>query len=144
MLLTLAAVFGTAFLAATILPFFSEVVVSAALADEDLNRLALWTAATTGNTLGAAVNWVLGRYAAHFQDRKWWPASPAQMVKGEAWFNKYGVWSLLLSWLPIGGDALTVIAGILRVRFDVFVVLVAIGKGARYAALIAGVDFVLF
>ena len=144
MFVTLAAVFGSAFLAATILPFYSEVVVSAALADADLSRLAIWTAATTGNTLGAVVNWGMGRYAIHFQDRKWWPASPAQMAKGTAWFQKYGVWSLLLSWLPIGGDALTVIAGILRVRFDVFVVLVAIGKGARYAALIAGVDFVLF
>jgi len=49
-----------------------------------------------------------------------------------------------LSWLPVGGDALTVIAGILRVRFDLFLILVALGKGARYAAVIAGVDTLLF
>jgi membrane protein YqaA with SNARE-associated domain len=144
MFMTLTAVFGTAFLAATILPFSSEVVVAAALADDTIGRVALWTVATAGNTLGAAVNWGLGRYATQFRDRQWFPASQGQMDKAEAWFNRYGVWSLLMAWLPLGGDALTVIAGILRVRFDVFLILVAIGKGARYAAVIAGVDALLF
>jgi membrane protein YqaA with SNARE-associated domain len=141
---TLAAVFGSAFLAATILPFYSEVVLAAALADPEISRMMLWSVATLGNTLGAAVNWGLGLYAAHFQNRRWFPATPAQMAKAEAWYARYGVWSLLMAWLPVGGDALTVIAGILKVRFDVFLVLVAIGKGARYAAVIAGVDWVLF
>lgn len=144
MSVTLITVFGAAFLAATILPFWSEVIVATALADETLPRLALWTAATTGNTLGAVVNWGLGRYANHFRDRTWFPASQTQMDKAEAWFNRYGVWSLLMAWLPIGGDALTVIAGLLRVRFDVFVILVGLGKGARYAAVIAGVEALLF
>jgi len=141
---TLLGVFGASFLAATILPFSSEVVLAAALADPDVARETLWAVATIGNTLGAAVNWWLGRYANHFRDRRWFPATPHQMDKAEAWFNRYGVLSLLLSWLPVGGDALTVIAGILRVRFDLFLILVALGKGARYAAVIAGVDTLLF
>jgi membrane protein YqaA with SNARE-associated domain len=144
MFFILTAVFGTAFLAATILPLSSEVVVAAALADESIPRLPLWMAATTGNTLGAAINWGLGRYASQFRDRSWFPASPTQMDKAEAWFNRYGVWSLLMSWLPLGGDALTLIAGLLRVRFDIFLILVAIGTGARYAAVIAGVDALIF
>ena len=144
MLTVLTAVFGSAFLAATILPFSSEVAVAAALSEADLNRWALWSVATAGNTLGAVVNLGLGLYATHYRDHRWFPASPSQMDKAEAWFTRYGVWSLLMSWLPLGGDALTVIAGLLRVRFDVFVILVAIGKGARYAVVIAGVDALLF
>lgn len=142
--MTLALVFGAAFLAATILPFSSEVVVAAALADASINPFALWVAATAGNTLGAVVNWGLGRYATQYRDRQWFPASQIQMDKAEAWFNRYGVWSLLMAWVPIGGDALTVIAGLLRVRFDVFVILVGLGKGARYAVVIAGVEAMLF
>jgi membrane protein YqaA with SNARE-associated domain len=58
----------------------------------------------------------------------------------QAWFQKYGVWTLLLSWMPIGGDALTFVAGVMRVRFDLFMLLVAIGKGVRYAVVIAGLS----
>jgi len=138
----LIAVFGSAFLAATILPFYSEIVFAAALADPDNSRWALWLAATSGNTLGAVVNWALGRWGSHLRDRRWFPASKEAWDKAEAWFRLRGVWLLLLAWLPIGGDALTVVAGFLRVRFDVFFVLVALGKGARYAAVMAGVDLV--
>ena len=144
MTVSLLAVFGLAFLAATILPFSSEVVVAAALADESLSRWMLWTVATAGNTLGAVVNWGLGRFAAHYSARSWFPASPAQMDRAEAWFQRYGVWSLLLAWLPVVGDALTVIAGALRVRMSVFLILVTMGKGARYAAVMAGVEALLF
>jgi membrane protein YqaA with SNARE-associated domain len=51
------------------------------------------------------------------------------------------VWSLLLAWLPIGGDALTFIAGIMRVHFIVFIVLTAIGKATRYAVLLGILEF---
>lgn len=138
------AVFTAAFLAATVVPATSEVVLAAALTDGTVSRTALWIAATSGNTLGAIVNWGLGRFSTRFEDRRWWPASRGQMAKAETWFQRYGVWSLLLSWLPVVGDALTVIAGLLRVRFPVFVILVAIGKGVRYAAVIVGVDALLF
>jgi len=63
---------ATAFLAATIIPFYSELILVPLLL-EGRNPLALWTAATAGNTLGAVVNWWIGRYLLHFEDRRWFP-----------------------------------------------------------------------
>ena len=128
--------FGAAFLAATVLPFYSEIVLYL-LIDEGADPVTLLLVATAGNTGGAVVNWGLGRYLLHYQDRRWFPASPAQIERAQAWFARRGVWSLLLSWLPIGGDALTVVAGIMRVRLPVFLVLVALGKSVRYGFVIA-------
>lgn len=127
--------FGSAFLAATILPFYSEVVLFALLrAGGDPVLLVL--VASVGNTLGAAVNWLLGRYLLHYQDRRWFFFKPEQISKAQSWFNRYGFWTLLLAWLPIGGDALTFVAGIMRVRLWVFMVLVGIGKTARYISIV--------
>jgi len=81
------------------------------------------------------VNWILGRYLAHFEGRRWFPFKPESLHRSQAWFQKYGQWSLLFAWLPIGGDALTFIAGVMRVRFAIFFALTTIGKGARYAVL---------
>src|SRR5690554_277058 len=127
--------FFTALAAATILPFYSEVVLLSMLY-QGLSPTYLWLSATLGNTLGSLINWVLGRYLLHFQNRRWFPFKPAQLENAQRQFNRYGAWTLLFAWLPIGGDALTFVAGILRVHIMVFTVLVAIGKGARYAALI--------
>lgn len=127
--------FISAFGAATLLPLYSEVALIALL-HEGANAWIVWVVATTGNTIGAAVNWLMGRYLLHFQDRRWFPFKAAQLERSQAWFQRYGVWSLLFAWLPIGGDALTFIAGMMRVRFALFFVLTAIGKGARYAVLI--------
>ena len=102
--------------------------------------LSLWLWATAGNTLGAAVNWLLGRYLLHFQERRWFPFKTDSLKRAQAWFQRYGVWSLLFAWLPIGGDALTFIAGVMRVRFPIFFVLTGIGKGARYAILLGFLD----
>lgn len=124
--------FLVAFLAATILPAYSEVLFAGLLAS-GYDPLALWAWATAGNTLGAAVNWVMGRYLLHFQDRRWFPFKPGTLGPAQCWFQRYGVWSLLLAWAPVGGDALTFIAGLMRVRFDLFLALTSIGKGARYA-----------
>lgn len=125
-------IFGSAFLAATVVPFYSEVIVAAELIRQPHNWFLIWLVASMGNTLGAAVNWGLGRYLLHFQGRKWFPFKPDQLTRSQKWFQKYGVWSLLLAWAPIGGDALTFIAGVMRVRFPVFFILTFIGKGARY------------
>ena len=127
--------FGTSFLAATILPFYSEVVLFALLRDGG-DTVSLVLTATAGNTLGAAVNWWLGRYLLHFQDRRWFYFKPSQIEKAQRWFQRYGVWTLLLAWLPVGGDPLTLIAGIMRVRLDVFLVLVGLGKGLRYVTIV--------
>ena len=92
--------------------------------------------ATLGNTLGAVVNWWLGRYLLYFQDRRWFYFSPAQIETAQRWFQRYGFWTLLLAWLPIGGDALTLIAGIMRVRLWLFLLLVGVGKGLRYYSVV--------
>ncbi len=127
--------FAVSFLAATILPAYSEVLFASLLAAGH-DPWALFAWATFGNTLGACVNWALGRYLLHFQDRKWFPFKPDRLGKAQHWFQKYGVWSLLMAWAPIGGDALTFIAGIMRVPFPLFVLLTGLGKGARYAILL--------
>ena len=127
--------FGSAFLAATILPFYSEVVLFALLR-EGGDPAALVVTATLGNTLGAVVNWVLGRYLLHFQDRRWFYFSRDQIEKAQRWFQRYGYWSLLLAWLPVGGDALTLIAGIMKVRLWLFLLLVGAGKALRYVSVV--------
>ncbi|MGB4336878.1 MAG: YqaA family protein [Chromatiaceae bacterium] len=127
--------FLVAFLAATLLPAYSEVLFVGLLA-AGYDPWALWAWATAGNTLGAAVNWLLGRYLLHYQDRSWFPFKPDTLGLAQRWFQRYGVWSLLLSWAPIVGDSLTFIAGLMGVRFSLFLLLTALGKGARYAMMV--------
>lgn len=131
--------FGVSFLAATILPAYSEILFAGLLAGGH-DPWALWAWATAGNTLGAAVNWGLARWLLHFQDRRWFPFKADSLHRAQRWFQRYGVWSLLMAWAPVGGDALTFVAGMMRVRFDVFLLLTAIGKGTRYAILLFLVD----
>ncbi len=126
--------FFSAFGAATLLPFYSEVTLLA-LVNQGHDPYWLWAIATLGNTLGAVVNFVLGRYLTHFEDRKWFPFKPDKLHRAQGWFQRYGLWSLLFSWAPIGGDAITFIAGVMRVSWPVFLVLTFISKGGRYAIL---------
>ena len=127
--------FGASFLAATVVPFYSEFAVAGAMAS-GAAPLSVALVATLGNTAGAVVNWFLGLGIERFRHKRWFPVGERELDRAQAWFQRYGVWSLLLAWLPIGGDALTVIAGVMRVSFPVFVTLTAIGKGARYLVLI--------
>jgi membrane protein YqaA with SNARE-associated domain len=131
--------FGVSFLAATILPAYSEVLFAGLLAAGH-DPWALWAWATAGNTLGAAVNWGLARGLLRFQDRRWFPFKADGLERAQKWFQRYGVWSLLMAWAPVGGDALTFVAGMMRVRFDLFLLLTGIGKGTRYAILLVLVD----
>lgn len=130
--MTYIGLFFTAFFAATLLPAYSEILF-AGLIVQGYDPLLLWAFASAGNTLGAAVNWALARYFLHFRDRRWFPFREQSLGRAQAWFQRYGVWSLLMAWAPIGGDALTFVAGLMRVRFSLFLLLVAIGKAARYA-----------
>ena len=127
--------FGSAFLAATILPFYSEVLLYALLR-EGGDPLVLVVVATLGNTLGAVVNWVLGLYLLHFQDRRWFYFSREQIDAAQKWYQRYGFWSLLFAWMPVGGDALTLIAGIMKVRLWLFLLLVGTGKALRYISVV--------
>lgn len=129
--------FLTAFLAATVIPLSSEAVLAVLSAADGFDVAILFAVATLGNTLGAAVNWALGRFCLHWRDRRWFPVSAEQLDRAGARFRRYGLWSLLFAWLPIVGDPLTFAAGVLQVRFLPFLVLVGLGKGARYAMVLA-------
>jgi membrane protein YqaA with SNARE-associated domain len=134
--LALSGLFAIAFVAATILPAQSEAaLVGLQLAGYPVAILVI--VASVGNTLGAVVNWVLGRGAERLKDRRWFPVSPAALDRASGWYRRWGRWSLLLSWAPVGGDALTVAAGVLREPLWSFVLLVAIAKTGRYVVLAA-------
>jgi membrane protein YqaA with SNARE-associated domain len=124
--------FLTAFAAATLLPAYSEVLLGT-LVTQGYSLWWLWVWATAGNTLGSVVNGVIGRQVDRFKNKRWFPVSERHLERARERFNRYGQWSLLLGWLPLGGDALTLVGGIMRVPWLNFVVLVAIGKGLRYA-----------
>lgn len=127
--------FAISFVAASLLPAYSEVVLVGMLA-AGYDPLALWAWASAGNTLGAVLNYFMGRFLLRFQGRRWFPFRPGALDAPQRWFQRYGVWSLLFAWAPVGGDALTFIAGVMRTHFGVFVVLTGIGKAARYAILL--------
>lgn len=123
--------FVSAFLAATILPLSSEVVLSALLLN-GLSPIALVSIATTGNVLGSLTNYSLGYWASLAVIKRLLRISEAEFIRAEQRFVKYGLFSLCFAWLPIIGDPLTVVAGILRIRLFWFVILVTIGKLMRY------------
>ena len=126
--------FVSAFAAATILPLSSEAVLSALIAAEGFDIWFLVGIASIANTLGAAVNWVLGRYCLRWRDHRWFPVSASALDRASTWFARYGQVSLLFAWVPIVGDPLTFAAGILRVPFWRFLLLVEIGKTLSYVA----------
>lgn len=121
-----------AFLAATILPLSSEVALLAQIKSGFGSVGWLVAAATVGNVGGSALNWWLGASVLRFQERWWFPFKAEVIAAATQRFNRYGVWVLLLSWLPVIGDPLTLIAGLLRVPLAIFLPLVAIGRAARY------------
>lgn len=133
---SLAAMFAAAFAAATLLPFQSEIVFAGLQLRGDVALGALIAVAGVGNTLGSVVNYVMGRMAERYRDRRWFPVTPAQLDRARGWYLRYGLWTLLLSWAPFG-DAITVVAGVLRTPFWIFLLLVAVAKTGRYAILAA-------
>lgn len=134
-LLSLAGLFAVAFIAATILPAQSEAALVALLVLGEQSPVLLVIVATTGNVLGSAVNWLLGRWIEHYRDRRWFPVGKRTLDRATGWYRRWGRWTLLLSWAPLGGDALTVAAGVLREPFGSFLLLVTIAKAGRYIAL---------
>ena len=124
--------FIISFLAATILPFSSELTLAGLIASSNYDNLLLLIVASFGNVLGSVFNWGLGFYARNLTIKKWFPFKEAQIERSSKWFSKFGKWSLLFAWVPIIGDPLTLFAGLLRIRFLDFIILVAIGKVSRY------------
>lgn len=131
------ALFLSAFGAATLLPLQSEAVLVALLLAGQHPLWALLLVATLGNVLGSWVNWLLGRSIEHYRERRWFPVSPARLQQAQDWYARYGRWSLLLSWMPVIGDPLTLVAGVMRERLWVFLAIVTLAKASRYAVLAA-------
>ena len=123
--------FIASFLAATILPLSSELVLSVLLTN-GLPPSSLVIIATIGNVLGSLTNYALGYWASLGLVKKWLKLSEEEFVSAEQRFKKYGVLSLFFAWVPIIGDPLTVMAGVLRIRLLWFVILVTAGKLIRY------------
>jgi len=124
--------FTISFLAATILPFSSELTLAGLIATSNYDNLLLLIFASFGNVLGSVVNWALGFYSRNLTTKKWFPFKDKQIENSSKWFNKLGKWSLLFAWVPVIGDPLTLAAGLFRVKFIEFVILVTIGKFSRY------------
>lgn len=129
--------FLAAFLAATVFPAQSEILLAGLHAGGGYDPVQLVAVATLGNVLGSVVNWATGRWLIRFRDRRWFPVGPALIERATRWYRRFGVWSLLFAWAPVVGDPLTLVAGILRVDLRIFLLLVTFGKAARYALLVA-------
>lgn len=133
-------VFFTALLAASVLPIASEPAVLAALTLSSEPWSLILASASLGNVLGSIANWWLGRLASNAAYSGWLPVSKQAREKAEGWYRRWGRASLLLSWAPFIGDALTVAAGAMREPLLSFIVLVGIAKTARYLVLAASLS----
>lgn len=124
--------FLLSFLASTLIPLGSEWLVVAML----LNRhepLQVVSVATVGNYLGACTSFLIGIYGGPFLIRKILRISDEDQVRAKRFYSRYGSLSLLFSWLPVIGDPLCLLGGVLRISFPRFSLLVFSGKLARYA-----------
>jgi membrane protein YqaA with SNARE-associated domain len=92
--------------------------------------------ASIGNTLGSLVNWFLGRYIESYRGKRWFPFNDSTLEKAQKLYGRFGKWMLLLSWTPVVGDPLTIIAGIMRLHWLKFLAIVAPAKAARYLAIL--------
>ena len=124
--------FLISFLSATILPISSELTLAGLLKTNNYNTFFLIGVSSLGNILGSVFYWLLGFYLLKYINKKWFPFNQNQINIASKKFSKFGVWSLLFAWLPVVGDPLTLIAGILKVNFLLFIILVAAGKISRY------------
>lgn len=124
--------FLVSFLAATVLPLGSEwLLVIMVLENFPLPQTVL--TATFGNYLGACTTFILGWYGSQFITRSILRMGENQVKRAEQFYRKYGIWSLLLSWAPIIGDPLCLVAGALKTGWLRFSILVFLGKFTRYA-----------
>lgn len=132
---TFLSLFLSSFAAATFLPVYSEVLLLALVSQHE-HYLLLWSIASAGNTLGCTVNWYLGKYLLHFQNKKWFWFKPEALQNSQRWFHRYGSWTLLMAWMPVVGDTLPCIAGVMRLPLWKTLVFAGVGKSVRYAFII--------
>lgn len=133
----LAGLFMVALVAATVLPAQSEAVLAALVIQGRDPAWLLVAVASAGNILGSVLNWLLGRGIDRLRHRRWFPVSPAMIERAGRWYRCWGWPSLLLSWVPVVGDPLTVMAGALREPLWRFLLVVGLAKAARYTAVAA-------
>ena len=127
--------FLASFLAATVLPFSSEAVL-AAMALGPWSTLVLWAAASTGNTLGGMTSYGLGSLGSGGRMARWLGVDAAKAARWERLVVRHGVWAALLTWLPVVGDVIAVALGIGRARPWAVLVLMFVGKAARYGVVL--------
>lgn len=125
------ALFLLSFLASTLVPLGSEWLLVVLLLNGHPLILSV-AVATAGNTLGACVTHGVGLYGGSFLLGRVLRVNDAARQRAERFYARYGSWSLFFSWLPIIGDPLCLVSGILKVRFGLFFVLVLSGKLVRY------------
>lgn len=126
--------FGSAFISATLFPLGSEALLIYDIT-QGHNIYLLLFFATFGNSLGSVVNYFLGLKGEEYLINKKL-LNEKYILKAKIYFDKYGAWSILFSWLPIIGDPITFVAGILKYDFKKFLILVVVAKFSRYLFLV--------
>ena len=133
--------FMSAFAAATILPAQSEALLGYLVSQNPSKLVSLVFVATVGNVLGSVANWWLGKQAHRLKGK--FSISEKTLQRGERFYKRYGRYSLLLSWVPIIGDPITVVAGIMRENILIFLLLVSSAKLLRYLVVVGAVSFLV-
>ena len=123
--------FLLAFFAATILPLGSEWLLAALLL-EGADPAICVSVATAGNSLGALTTYAIGLWGGPWLIERVLRIDPVRRERAERIYARYGIWSLLFSWLPIVGDPLCLVGGLMRIRLPRYIILVSIGKYVRY------------
>ena len=131
-LITYSILFGSAFLAASLFPAQSELLLTSLIVSEKYSVLILLAVASAGNIAGSILNYYIGRYLMHFKNHKYFPIKENMLETSKKYFKKYDSKILLMAWMPVIGDPLTVVAGAFRTNIWMFILLVSIGKTFRY------------
>ncbi len=126
--------FITAFISATLFPLGSEALLIYDIT-QGYNIYLLLLFATLGNSLGSVVNYFLGLKGEEYLINKNL-LNEKYILKAKNYFDKYGGWSILFSWLPIIGDPITFVAGVLKYDFKKFLILAVVAKFSRYLFLV--------
>jgi membrane protein YqaA with SNARE-associated domain len=134
----LTGLFLSALLSATILPGTSEAALALVLAKGSATTASAVAVATVGNTAGSVFNWIIGRFFASYRDHPRFPIGREKFERYSQVYRRWGIWTLIMSWVPLIGDPLTIIAGVMRAPLLLVILLVALAKLARYLV-VAGV-----